>query len=1216
MSTTVATSPLAAFSAYHAEMLTPVSPLRTAITAAYRRDEKESVQWLLSQIKEDSQWVADTQKTARQLIEGIRDQRMKSSGVDALMHEFSLSSEEGIALMCLAEALLRIPDKETANRLISDKIGGGEWRKHLGSSPSFFVNAATWGLLITGKLMNHTNEKNLSVALTKMLAKGGEPLIRKGMDMAMRMLGNQFVTGKNMPEALEHAKTLESVGFRYSYDMLGEAAMTEEDAKRYYDDYEMAIHAIGKASNGRGIKAGPGISVKLSALHPRYSRAQHSRVMTELLATLKKLVLLAKQYDIGINIDAEEADRLELSLDLMEVLAHDPDLAGFEGLGFVVQGYQKRCPFVIDYLIDLARRANRKLMIRLVKGAYWDTEIKRSQVDGLDGYPLYTRKVYTDLSYLACAQRLLAATDVIYPQFATHNAYTFAAIWHWAKKNNVTDYEFQCLHGMGETLYNQIVPKDKFDKPCRIYAPVGEHETLLAYLVRRLLENGANSSFVSQIVDETIPVERLIQDPIAQTKQLGGVPHAQIPLPHALYGNVRENSRGLDLSNENTLHALDQQFAQWGAASWHAKPLLGVSAQPTEAIAVLNPADHSDTVGSVSETAVTDVDLALDVAISAMPGWKSTTVQARATILKNAADLYEAHMSEFMALAVREAGKSLPNAIAEVREAIDFLRYYAEQILDDAPQEALGPVVCISPWNFPLAIFTGEISAALAAGNTVLAKPAEQTPLIAYRAVQLLHEAGMPKEVLQFVPGQGDTVGSALTSDSRIQGVIFTGSTEVAQLINRTLAKRKDAGVVPLIAETGGQNAMIVDSSALPEQVIQDVIVSAFDSAGQRCSALRILCLQEDIADKMLAMLKGAMEELVVGVPDRLMTDIGPVIDKEAQQSLLAHIEKMRQRGYKVTQLALGTKHEEAGTFVPPTIIELDNLQALEKEVFGPVLHVLRYRNNELSALVDAINALGFGLTLGVHSRIDQTIQYVADHAHVGNIYINRNIVGAVVGVQPFGGEGKSGTGPKAGGPLYLKRLQKNASTSIKPTTMISNDVLTLLTDWANKNHQPTLVQLTHSYGKESLLGQQLVFNGPTGESNTMRFMARGKIACVSQDEGVLLNQIAAVIATGNIAIVEAAFAMTLPMSLPSSLLQYVRVKDVLSESDLHLALVDVSLLDAWCEKLAARSGALVPVIASTSDAQLPLWRLVSERALSVNTAAAGGNASLMTISA
>lgn len=1213
MSTTVSTPTLAAFNAFHAEMLSPASSLRTAITDAYRRDEKEAVQWLLSQIKEDAQWVCDTQKLARNLIQGIREQRVKSSGVDALMHEFSLSSEEGIALMCLAEALLRIPDKATANRLISDKIGGGEWRKHLGSSPSFFVNAATWGLLITGKLMSNTNEKSLSVALTKLISKGGEPLIRKGMDMAMRMLGNQFVTGKTMSEALEHAKTLESVGFRYSYDMLGEAAMTDADAKRYYNDYEMAIHAIGKASNGRGIKDGPGISVKLSALHPRYARAQHERVMTELLPTLKQLVMLAKQYDIGINIDAEEADRLELSLDLMEALAHDHDLDGFAGLGFVVQGYQKRCPFVIDYLIDLARRTNRKLMIRLVKGAYWDTEIKRSQVDGLDGYPLYTRKVYTDVSYLTCAQRLLAATDVIYPQFATHNAYTFAAIWNWAKKNNITDYEFQCLHGMGETLYSQIVPKDKFDKPCRIYAPVGEHETLLAYLVRRLLENGANSSFVSQIVDETIPVDQLTQDPIAQAKQLGGAGHPQIALPHDLYGQVRENSRGLDLSNEHTLQSLDQQFAQLGAKTWHAKPLLGVVAQETAAIDILNPAHHTDVVGSVKETAVGDVDLALDVAISVMPAWKKTSSSDRAIILRKAADLYESNMTELMALAIREAGKSLTNAIAEVREAIDFLRYYAEQIETDVPQEALGPVVCISPWNFPLAIFTGEVSAALAAGNTVLAKPAEQTPLIAYRAIQLLHEAGVPKEVLQFVPGRGETVGAALTSDQRIQGVIFTGSTEVAQLINRTLAKRNDEQVVPLIAETGGQNAMIVDSSALPEQVIQDVIVSAFDSAGQRCSALRILCLQEDIADKMLTMLKGALDELVVGVPDRLSTDIGPVIDREAQQQLLAHIEKMRQKGYKVTQLPLSSVCDE-GTYVSPTMIEMDNLSSLDKEVFGPVLHIIRYRSNELPALVDAINAMGFGLTLGVHSRIDQTIQYVTDHAHIGNIYVNRNIVGAVVGVQPFGGEGKSGTGPKAGGPLYLKRLQKSAKTLL-PAAPAHHTLLNQFIDWASKNHQDAVVSLAKQYANESLLGQQLNFVGPTGEANSMRFMSRGKIACIAQNEAVLLNQIAAVIATGNIAVIESTLASVLPMSLPSQLLQMIRVKDVLTETDIHLALIETSMLSKWKLPLAERKEALVPVIATTARTTLPLWRLVAERALSVNTAAAGGNASLMTIS-
>lgn len=1212
-----------AFTAFHGGTSAESTPLRAAITAAYRRDEHEAVQWLLARVQSNAAWNDATGQLARRLVQAVRTRRTRSSGVDALMQEFSLSSEEGVALMCLAEALLRIPDHQTADRLIADKISKGDWRKHLGESPSLFVNAATWGLLITGKLVGTNSESGLASALTRLINKGGEPLIRKGVDLAIRMLGNQFVTGQTIAEALANSRDNEKRGYRYSYDMLGEAALTAHDADFYYQSYEQAIHAIGDASDGRGIKDGPGISVKLSALHPRYSRAQRVRVMNELLPRLKQLLVLAKSYDIGLNIDAEEADRLELSLDLMEALAFDPDLAGYAGLGFVVQAYQKRCPLVIDYLADLARRSGRRLMVRLVKGAYWDSEIKRAQVDGMSGYPVYTRKSHTDVSYLTCAQKLLAATDVIYPQFATHNAHTLAAIYTWAQQHQIDDYEFQCLYGMGETLYDQVVGADQLGKACRIYAPVGSHQTLLAYLVRRLLENGANSSFVNQIVDEAVDIDTLIADPVVAVLQSGGETHPRIALPRHLYGEERKNSIGIDLSNEDSLRELGRVFTQLSSHQWQAEPLLHDGAvhagQPQP---IRNPADHRDLVGHVIEASPDDVDSALKAASGFFPQWQSVSSADRAQILERAADLFEAHQPELMAIAVREAGKSLPNAIAEVREAVDFLRYYATQSRHDGNMLAWGPVVCISPWNFPLAIFTGEISAALAAGNVVLAKPAEQTPLIAHRAVQLLHEAGVPRAALQLLPGRGETVGAALTADVRVKGVIFTGSTEVAQLINRTLASRvpADGGKeehadIPFIAETGGQNALIVDSSALPEQVVQDVLSSAFDSAGQRCSALRILCLQEDIADKTMTMLKGAMQELQIGRPDYLHTDIGPVIDSDARAQLLAHIEQMRQVG-KVYQLPL-QETCEYGTFVAPAVIEIDSIAQLRREVFGPVLHVLRYRRDQLPQLVAAINASGYGLTLGVHSRIDETIDFVAGNAHVGNIYVNRNIVGAVVGVQPFGGEGKSGTGPKAGGPFYLKRLQRHPHIALfRQASAAASEPLQTLLDWAATHGHARLAQLGAGYIQESLLYQTLVLPGPTGERNTLSFAPRGNILCVADDVAALLNQVAAVLATGNTAVIPAEQNKLIPPGLPSVVRDAIMVGGDLVPLELHLALVDAPLVAQWRHSLAARDGALVPLIPTAQDMPVALWRLVAERALCVNTTAAGGNASLMTLPA
>ncbi len=1200
------------FDAFQSELKPAQSPLRAAITAAYRRDETQAVQWLLDQGARPSPQAA---ALAHQLVSNVRLQRTRASGVDALMHEFSLSSEEGVALMCLAEALLRIPDSATADRLIADKISRGDWRSHLGESPSMFVNAATWGLLITGKLVSSNSERGLGSAMTRLIAKGGEPLIRKGVDLAMRMLGNQFVTGQTIDEALKNSQPNEARGYQYSYDMLGEAALTEADAQSYYASYETAIHAIGKASNGRGIKNGPGISIKLSALHPRYSRAQAHRVMSELLPRVRSLVLLAKHYDIGINIDAEEADRLEISLDMLEALAFDAELAGFDGIGLVVQAYQKRCPFVIDYVIDLAERSGRKFMVRLVKGAYWDAEIKRAQVDGMPGFPVYTRKVYTDVSYLTCAEKLLGATDVIYAQFATHNAHSLSVIYTWAQERGITHYEFQCLHGMGETLYDQVVGQQNLNKTCRIYAPVGSHETLLAYLVRRLLENGANSSFVNQIVDEKVAIETLITDPFEVARASGGAPHPGIALPRALFGSERKNSAGIDLTNEDALHALGAELAR--QRSYRATPLIAGSVQGADIVNIVNPAQHADTVGQAQEAAAADVDTALAAATAFAGEWNGSANAERAALLARVADLFEEHCAELMALAVREAGKSLPNAIAEIREAVDFLRYYGVQAGAAPAAPALGPVTCISPWNFPLAIFTGQVAAALAAGNVVLAKPAEQTPLIAHRAVELFYEAGFPRAALQLLPGRGEVVGAALTSDPRVQGVIFTGSTEVAQLINRTLAKRGEMeGIdIPLVAETGGQNALIVDSSALPEQVVQDVLSSAFDSAGQRCSALRVLFLQEDIADKTMRMLKGALGELRVGSPDRLATDIGPVIDREAQGNLLAHIERMKATAKQHFALDLPQALQAQGTFVAPTVLEIGSLSELKQEVFGPVLHVVRYRRADLIKVIDAINATGYGLTLGVHSRIDETIDLITSRAHVGNIYVNRNIVGAVVGVQPFGGEGKSGTGPKAGGPLYLKRLQRSAGPLREHDTQ-ADTVLSALLGWArNKGHQD-IARLGETYARTQLNGTTLALPGPTGEKNSLTFVARGAVLCAATTMSAMLNQLAAALATGNRAYVLATSQALVPEDLPPQVKERIRFIGAaeVERCEFGIALVETGLQNGLRSQLAARRDAIVGIVDTHADAPIALWRLVAERAVCVNTTAAGGNASLMTL--
>ncbi|WP_323992787.1 bifunctional proline dehydrogenase/L-glutamate gamma-semialdehyde dehydrogenase PutA [Nguyenibacter sp. L1] len=1205
-------------------------PLRARIAAAIRQAEPDCVAALIDDATLSPEQAARADADARTLAQALRTGR-RPGGVEALVQEFSLSSQEGVALMCLAEALLRIPDDATRDALIRDRIGGGDWLAHVGRGRPLFVNAAAWGLVITGRLVGPERWHGLAGALRRLLARGGEPLIRRAVDVAIRMMGEQFVCGETIDAALRASRARHDRGFRYSFDMLGEAALTEADAGRYFRDYETALHAIGRSAQNataRDILDRDGLSIKLSALHPRYARAQRDRVMAELLPRLLHLARLARRYDIGLNIDAEESERLDLSLDLLDALCADPGLAGWNGIGFVVQAYGKRAPAVLDWIIALARRTGRRIMVRLVKGAYWDSEIKKAQVDGLADFPVYTRKCHTDISYLACARKMLAAGDALFPQFATHNARTVASIHAMAGDGfRHGDYEFQCLHGMGESLYDHVVGTANLDRPCRIYAPVGSHETLLAYLVRRLLENGANSSFVNQIGDAAIPLDRLVADPVATARALAaadglplGAPHPGIACPPALFGTARRNSAGVDLADEPTLAALARGMAD-GPQSWHAAPILAAPvladggatpAAPPEPVP--NPACPDDNPGTVRAATPGLVPHAVDCALAALPDWSARPPSSRAACLERAAALLESPQAELIGLTVREAGKSYPNAVAELREAVDFLRYYAAGIrdFDNATHRPLGVAVCISPWNFPLAIFMGQVSAALAAGNVVLAKPAEETPLIAACAVQILHQAGIPAGALQFLPGTGE-IGAALVADRRIGAVMFTGSTEVARLIAAQLAGRTGANgqPVPLVAETGGQNAMIVDSSALAEQVVTDVIASAFDSAGQRCSALRVLCLQDDCADRVLAMLRGAMQELHVGNPAKLHTDIGPVITEQARAGIAAHIARMRENGARIFAPAIPDA-VPGGHFLPPTLIEIDDIAEIGREIFGPVLHVLRWRRQDLDRLIDAINATGYGLTFGLHTRIAETIDHVTGRIAAGNLYVNRNTIGAVVGVQPFGGRGLSGTGPKAGGPLTLRRLLAACPPFIPPTPPEATPA----------DARPDILP------DSTLYGLQIAMPGPVGETNLWSLHPRGTVLCVADTLAAAHRATSLALAAGNTVLLLAP-AAAWPRDLPPSLQARVRA---VPDPDALATLLGTpgatlpalilaepgspTLADALAtlNRLGGDSGPIVTIHTLTPDGPLPEW-LLEERLLSINTAAAGGNASLMTLS-
>jgi len=983
------------------------------------------------------------------LVQAVRGARPTGSGLDAFLREYHLASPEGVILMCLAEALLRIPDAHTADRLIADKIAAGAWEDHLGDSESLFVNASTWGLMLTGSIVDVDRAAVSSVGgwFARLASRISEPVARAALRQAMRILGHQFVMGRTIEEALERTTGTSERAYRYSFDMLGEAALTRADAEHYFAKYHAAIVAVGRASRPDiAMTARHSISLKLSALHPRYEFAQRARVLTELAPRLIALVRLAREAGIGLTVDAEEAERLELSLLLIDAVLASDALAEYSGFGLAVQAYQKRTPALLEWLIARTRALGRSVTVRLVKGAYWDSEIKRAQERGLAGYPVFTRKANTDVSYLACARLLASATDVVFAQFATHNAHTVAYITELFKKQP-SAFEFQRLHGMGEELYAQVIGADAEGYACRVYAPVGAHEDLLPYLVRRLLENGANTSFVNRVVDERLPAAAVVADPIAEVDRLALVVHPRIVVPRELFGRERLNSQGVNFADAAELRALKAACEVAAAAPWRAAALINGKPGTGERLVMVNPANESQPIGAVVQASRADVERALEGASRAWSVWEARAAGERAAVLERAAEIFEARREELIARCVLEAGKTLPDSVAEVREAIDFLRYYAQQARLLFSQETLlrgptgernalrlrgrGVFACISPWNFPLAIFTGQVAAALAAGNAVVAKPAEQTPLTAALAVQFLHEAGVPADVLQFLPGEGAAVGAALTSDPRVAGVVFTGSTDTARLIERSLATRPGA-IATFIAETGGINAMLVDSSALPEQVVLDAVASGFNSAGQRCSALRVLLLQQEVAPRVMELLAGHMDELRVGNPAWLATDIGPVIDREALATLEAHAARV-------------TAHAAWQHRAPP--VRLPGLAALKREVFGPIVHVVSYRASDLEQVVDQLNGMGYGLTLGIHTRIDSVAERIAARARVGNIYVNRNMIGAVVGVQPFGGCGLSGTGPKAGGPHYLARFATEQTISINTAAVGGNASLLSLAE-------------------------------------------------------------------------------------------------------------------------------------------------------------------------
>ncbi|SFN79467.1 L-proline dehydrogenase /delta-1-pyrroline-5-carboxylate dehydrogenase [Roseovarius lutimaris] len=1133
--------------------------IRRAIDLATYADEGETLARLIGIAALSEEDRSRICARGAQLVRDIRGQSNPGL-MEVFLAEYGLSTDEGIALMCLAEALLRVPDAETIDALIEDKIAPSNWGKHMGHSTSSLVNASTWALMLTGKVLKEDAPGPVG-HLRSAIKRLGEPVIRTAVARAMKEMGRQFVLGENIRAAMDRAANMEKKGYSYSYDMLGEAARTDGDATRYHLSYSRAITAIADACTNADIRDNPGISVKLSALHARYEEAQQEQVMEVLVPRLRSLALLAKSARMGLNIDAEEADRLSLSLDVIEAVLAEPALAGWDGFGVVVQAYGHRASLVLDHLYDLATRLDRKIMVRLVKGAYWDTEIKRAQVEGIEGFPVFTSKAATDVSYIANARKLLSMTDRIYPQFATHNAHTAAAILEMGSDKST--FEFQRLHGMGEALHGIILKAE--NTRCRIYAPVGAHRDLLAYLVRRLLENGANSSFVNQIVDEEVAPEVVARDPFDAVND----PPADLAGGPDLFQPERPNSRGFDLHHRPTLDAVIAARDAFATHKWAATALVAGKAKGNAPVRVDNPADPADSPGTVAPASAAEIETALS---SARP-WDAAPAE-RAKVLNKVADLYEENFGEIFAILSREAGKSIPDAVAELREAVDFLRYYAANA-PEAP--AVGIFTCISPWNFPLAIFSGQIAAALAAGNAVLSKPAEQTPIIAHFAISLMHKAGLPKTAVQLLPGAGD-VGAALTSDARVGGVAFTGSTGTAMKIRATMAQNLAPGA-PLIAETGGLNAMIVDSTALPEQAVQAIVESAFQSAGQRCSALRCLYVQEDIAEDFIKMLKGAMDVLCVGTPWHISTDCGPVIDETARKGIADHIQKARAEGRLMHELMT----PNAGTFIAPSLIRIGGIEELEREIFGPVLHLATFKAKHLDKVIDAINATGYGLTFGLMTRIDDRVQHVTERVHAGNIYVNRNQIGAIVGSQPFGGEGLSGTGPKAGGPHYLTRYTARPAAPVEA-------------EWSGamtaKDAQTALERTNAVPGTPR---QDIVLPGPTGESNRLTTRVRPALLCLGPGAKAAAEQAKAVTDLGGVA-VETTGSLD-----PEALQSLAGLSGAIWWGDAKTA-------RSYALALSERTGPIMPLITGMPDT----GHALHERHVCVDTTAAGGNAELL----
>ncbi len=1189
---------------------------RNIIRQYYLADEYQVISELLNRAQLSTQTRVDISTRAADLIRTVRHDSTPTM-MEKFLAEYGLTTKEGVALMCLAEALLRVPDTITIDALIEDKVVPGDWNGHRGQSNSSLINTTTWGLMLAGKMINPLIKPGVIETMRGLIKRMGEPVVRTVAGQAMKEMGRQFVLGRTIEEAQKRGKKYQSKGYTYSFDMLGEAARTDSDAQRHHRAYSMAIEKLKPSCIYDDIRKNPGISGKLSALHSRYEFGQRDRVMDELMPRVLDLAKQAKAANMGFNIDAEEADRLDLSLDIIEAVLSDPELAGWDGFGVVVQALDKRASKVLDWLYALSVKLDRHIMVRLVKGAYWDAEIKHAQVMGLDGFPVFTRKACSDVSYISCAKKLLAMTDRIYPQFATHNAHSASAIMEMAP--SIDCFEFQRLHGMGESLFEAVLASEQAN--CRIYAPVGEHKDLLAYLVRRLLENGSNSSFVNQIVDESITPEQIAQDPFVLIESLGQEVSSKKILPaKALFEAKRRNSKGWDLTHVVEVEKINEARNRFKQQQWQCLPLMAEDFTGTQVRNVINPAEPNDDVGQVIAAVAADADIAITSAVKGFESWSVRPAAQRAEIIERVGEVFEANAMELFTIATREAGKTLQDGIAEVREAVDFAYYYAgEATRLEGQAQARGVISCISPWNFPLAIFAGQILAALAAGNTVVAKPSRQTEIMAFRAVQLMHQAGVPIDAVQLLPGSGGVIGTAITSDPRIAGVCFTGSTDTAQHINKVMAENLSPKA-PLVAETGGLNAMIVDSTALPEQVVKDVLASSFQSAGQRCSALRMLYVQKDIANHFLAMLYGAMDELSLGDPWLLSTDVGPVIDAASKVTIDAHCEKFAAKGQVMKQLTV----PEQGYFVAPTVIRLNGIEELDEEIFGPVLHVATFEAQALDSVVDAINAKGFGLTFGLHTRVDSRIERITSRIKVGNMYVNRNQIGAIVGSQPFGGEGLSGTGPKAGGPHYVRRFMQADSTVtsvIKANAINSEQLQAAIAqvtemDLLDVQARAVAVQRVFSDAPEALDAQPEFLPGPTGEVNRLTCHARGVVLCLGPDADSAMKQAKVALSQGNRVVVivpnsreKLAAAQQAGLAIVSVDGQ-LQAEAITTVQGFHAIATsaDEEILTAYRKALAKRTGTLLPLISEIELAE----RYIIERHFCMDTTAAGGNASLI----